>query len=66
MSDDWLLKSFVSPSGRLHTVQHGVEVKKSRTLRELLVGIADSSERDMNPEGSHSLRMRLLHDPAKY
>lgn len=66
MHDDWLMKSFVAPTGRLHTVQHGVEVKKHRTLRELLVGIADSSERDLNPEGSHSLRMRLLHDATQY
>lgn len=66
MQDDWLAQTFVAPTGRVHTVQHGIEVKKSRSLKALLAGELDTSEQDLNPERFTSLRMRLLHDPTKY
>lgn len=59
-----LAEQFVSPFGRLHTVQHGIEISTSRSLRDRFL-TADSSEADLNPEAARSLRMRLLHDSTR-
>lgn len=51
------LNIFVSPYGKLHQVQHGVDVKPARSLKELLM--ADSSDMDMRPEQVVGLRKAL-------
>ena len=45
-----MTRTIVSPYGRTHMVQQGIEVKKSRLLRERLTQPADSSEMELNPE----------------
>lgn len=60
-----LAEQFVSPFGRLHTVQRGIEIAKPRSLRDRFTVAADRSEADLNPEAYRGLRMRLLHDATR-
>lgn len=54
------LNIFVSPYGKLHQVQAGIEVKPGRSLKEILTA-ADSSEQDLNPELCYGLRKALTY-----
>ncbi len=58
------LDIFVSPYGTTHYVQKGVEVKKSRSLRERFTKMADTSELEMNPEACTGLKGKLTYGKA--
>ena len=53
------LNIFVSPYGKLHQVQYGVNVKPPKSLKETLTTMADASEYDLNPEACTGLRKVL-------
>lgn len=61
---DESMNIFVSPYGRTHYVQKGVEVKRSRSLRERFTKLADTSELELNPEACAGLKGKLTYGKA--
>lgn len=59
--DESTANTFVSPFGTQHTVQHGVDVVKPKSLRSLFVAAADDSQMELNPEQFQGLRAMVTH-----